>query len=120
MMILVGAVFVAGPAELLAMLTPKHLDTTFWIYVIFIYYIVATLFPIDKIIGRIYPFFAATLLFMAVGILCVLLIKFPGIPEITDGLQNMHPNAATSPIFPMLFISIACGAISASMLRSRH
>ena len=112
LMILVGAVFVAGPAELLAMLTPKHLDTTFWIYVIFIYYIVATLFPIDKIIGRIYPFFAATLLFMAVGILCVLLIKFPGIPEITDGLQNMHPNAATSPIFPMLFISIACGAIS--------
>ena len=56
LMILVGAVFVAGPAELLAMLTPESLDSTFWIYVVFIYYIIATLFPIDKIIGRVYPF----------------------------------------------------------------
>ncbi|MCH5328331.1 MAG: carbon starvation protein A [Coprobacter sp.] len=112
LMILVGAVFVAGPAEILASLTPAHLNTTFWIYVIFIYYIIATLFPIDKIIGRVYPFFAATLLFMAIGILVVLLVKFPAIPEITDGLANRHPNAAGSPLFPMLFISIACGAIS--------
>lgn len=94
------------------MLTPESLDSTFWIYVVFIYYIIATLFPIDKIIGRIYPFFAAALLFMAVGILAVLLIQFPAIPEITDGLQNKHPNAVNSPIFPMMFISIACGAIS--------
>lgn len=112
LMILVGAVFVAGPAELLAMLTPESLDSRFWIYVVFIYYIIATLFPIDKIIGRVYPFFAAALLFMAIGILAVLLIQFPAIPEITDGLQNKHPNAVNSPIFPMMFISIACGAIS--------
>lgn len=112
LMILVGAVFVAGPAELLAMLTPEKLNVTFWIYVVFIYYILATLFPIDKIIGRIYPIFAVALLFMAVGILGVLIFTFPDIPEITDGLQNMHPKAATSPLFPMLFISIACGAIS--------
>ncbi|MBQ7823881.1 MAG: carbon starvation protein A [Bacteroidaceae bacterium] len=112
LMILVGAVFVAGPAELLAMLTPETLDVTFWIYVVFIYYIVATLFPIDKIIGRIYPIFAIALLFMAVGILGVLLISFPHIPEITDGLQNTHPKAISTPLFPMLFISIACGAIS--------
>lgn len=112
LMILVGAVFVAGPAELLAMLTPETLDVTFWIYIVFIYYIIATLFPIDKIIGRIYPIFAIALLFMAVGILGVLLVSFPHIPEITDGLQNTHPKAATTPLFPMLFISIACGAIS--------
>ena len=112
LMILVGAVFVAGPAELLAMLTPETLDVTFWIYVVFIYYIIATLFPIDKIIGRIYPVFAIALLFMAVGILGVLLISFPHIPEITDGLQNTHPKAISTPLFPMLFISIACGAIS--------
>lgn len=112
LMILVGAVFVAGPAELLAMLTPESLDVTFWIIVVFIYYIVATLFPIDQIIGRIYPIFAIALLFMAVGILGVLLISFPQIPEITDGLQNIHPKAESTPLFPMLFISIACGAIS--------
>ena len=62
LMILVGVVFVAGPADLLAMLTPEHLDSTFWIYVIFAYYILATMFPIDKIIGRIYPIFAVALI----------------------------------------------------------
>ena len=69
LMILVGVVFVAGPADLLAMLTPQNLDSTFWIFVIFAYYILATMFPIDKIIGRIYPAFAVALIFMAIGIL---------------------------------------------------
>lgn len=54
-MVLVGSVFVAGPAGLLAKLTPEHLDTTFWIIVVFLYYILATLLPVDKIIGKIYP-----------------------------------------------------------------
>ncbi len=112
LMILVGAVFVAGPAGLLAMLTPESLNTTFWIIVVFIYYIVATLFPIDKIIGKIYPIFAIALLFMAVGILIKLFVVFPELPEFADGLQNRHPLGATNPLFPMLFISIACGAIS--------
>lgn len=112
LMVLVGAVFVAGPAGLLAMLTPETLDTNFWIIVVFVYYIIATMFPIDKIIGKIYPLFAIALLFMAIGILIKLFIEFPDLPEITDGLQNKHPQAATSPLFPMLFISIACGAIS--------
>lgn len=112
LMVLVGAVFVAGPAGLLAMLTPESLDTNFWIIAVFIYYIIATMFPIDKIIGKIYPLFAIALLFMAVGILFKLFTEFPDIPEITDGLQNRHPDAAASPLFPMLFISIACGAIS--------
>lgn len=112
LMILVGVVFVAGPADLLAMLTPEHLDSTFWIFVIFAYYILATLFPIDKIIGKIYPLFAIALIFMAIGILVMLFVSFPAIPEITDGLENKIGDTANNPIFPMLFISIACGAIS--------
>ena len=72
LMILVGAVFVAGPAGLFAKLTPDSLDTTFWIIVVFAYYIFATLLPVDKIIGKIYPLFAVALLFMAVGILVML------------------------------------------------
>ena len=112
LMILVGVVFVAGPADLLAMLTPQNLASTFWIFVIFAYYILATMFPIDKIIGRIYPAFAVALIFMAIGILFMLFISFPDIPEITDGLSNKSEDPENNPIFPMLFISIACGAIS--------
>lgn len=112
LMMLVGAVFVASPADLLARLTPESLDMTFWIVVIFIYYILATMLPIDKIIGKIYPLFAFALLFMAVGILVMLYIKSPDLPELWEGMQNMHPQADTNPIFPMMFITIACGAIS--------
>ena len=72
LMILVGAVFVAGPAGLLAKLTPDYMDVTFWIIIVFIYYMLATLLPVDKIIGKIYPLFAIALLFMAVGILAML------------------------------------------------
>ncbi len=110
LMILVGAVFVAGPAGLLAKLTPESLDATFWIIVVFLYYILATLLPVDKIIGKIYPLFAVALLFMAVGILGALFVLWPDLPELTDGLQNTHP--AQLPIFPIMFVSIACGAIS--------
>ncbi len=112
LMVLVGAVFVAGPAGLLAKLTPNYLDTTFWIVVIFIYYMLATLLPIDKIIGKIYTLFAIALLFMAVGILVMLFVHHPELPEFWDGLQNTHPNAGALPIFPIMFVSIACGAIS--------
>lgn len=112
LMILVGSVFVAGPAGLLAKLTPDYLDTTFWIVVVFVYYILATLLPVDKIIGKIYPFFAGALLFMAVGILVMLYVNNPTLPEIWSGLQNTHPSASTLPIFPIMFVSIACGAIS--------
>ena len=110
LMILVGAVFVAGPAGLLAKLTPEYLDATFWIFVVFIYYILATLLPVDKIIGKIYPLFAAALLFMAVGILVMLFVNHPPLPELTDGLANKHPE--NLPIFPIMFVSIAGGAIS--------
>ena len=112
LMILVGVVFVAGPADLLAMLTPESFDARFWIFAIFAYYILATLFPIDKIIGRVYPLFAIALIFMAFGILIMLFVTFPAIPELTDGLDNKMADAENNPLFPMLFISIACGAIS--------
>lgn len=112
LLILVGAVFVLTPADLLARLTPESLNVTFWIAAIFIYYIVATLLPIDKVIGKIYPLFAVALIFMAVGILIMLIWHHPQLPELTDGLQNMHPNKENLPIFPMMFVSIACGAIS--------
>ena len=102
----------AGPAGLLAKLTPDSLDTTFWIIVVFAYYIFATLLPVDKIIGKIYPLFAVALLFMAVGILVMLYVNHPALPEIWDGLQNTHPDAVALPIFPIMFVSIACGAIS--------
>lgn len=109
-MILVGAVFISTPAGLLANLTPEHLDINFWIAVIFIYYIIATLLPIDKIIGKIYPAFAVAILFMALGILVMMLIKQPQIPELWHNLGNQHPD--NLPIFPIMFVSIACGAIS--------
>lgn len=112
LMILVGAVFVINPAELIAALTPETLDAQFWIVVIFIYYILATLLPIDKLIGNLYPIFGFALLFMAVGIFVVLLGHLEYVPEFTDGLYNRYSDPESHPIFPMMFVSIACGAIS--------
>lgn len=112
LMILVGVVFVSGPANLLANMTPDNLSPLFWIVIIFAYYLIATLLPIDKVIGKVYPIFGACLLFMAVGILVALFYFHPHLPEIWDGLTNTHPQAESVPIFPMMFVSIACGAIS--------
>lgn len=112
LLILVGAVFVAGPAGLLAKLTPDALNVTFWIIVIFVYYFLAALLPIDKLIGKIYPLFAIALLFMAIGILVMFFVERPAIPELWHGLGNTHPQADELPIFPILFVSVACGAIS--------
>ena len=109
LMILVGAVFVSGPAELLAGMTPEWMNAIFWISVIFLYYILATILPVDKIIGKFYPLFAIALLFMAVGVLVMLYVKSPDLPEIWNGFGTKYEK---NPIFPMMFISIACGAIS--------
>ena len=109
LMILVGAVFVSGPAELIAIMTPGWMDAYFWIIVIFLYYVLATLMPVDKIIGKIYPLFAIALLFMAMGILVMLYVKSPDLPEMWNGFGTKYEK---NPIFPMMFISIACGAIS--------
>lgn len=73
LMLLVGAVFISQPADLLEKLTPDFFNVYFWIIMIFVYYFIASIFPIDKIIGKIYPVFAAALLFMALGILIMLL-----------------------------------------------
>ena len=111
LLVLVGVVFVAGPAKLLANLTPAC-GFTVWATLIFAYYVVATFLPVDKVIGRVYPLFAFALLFMAVGIGAMLLWHWPALPELTDAgaLSNRHPDGV--PVFPMMFVSIACGAIS--------
>jgi carbon starvation protein CstA len=83
----------------------------FWTVVIFVYYIFATLLPIDKLIGRIYPLFGFALLVMAVGVLYGIFANEGAMPEITEAFSNHHPNS-TLPIFPGLCITIACGAIS--------
>ncbi|PIE83931.1 MAG: carbon starvation protein A [Bacteroidia bacterium] len=110
MMCLVGVVFVAGPAGLLSSLTGGAVDTRMWVLIIFAYYILATLLPVDKVIGKVYPLFALALLFMAVGILVMLYVEHPPLPELWEGMANTHPQEL--PIFPIMFVSIACGAIS--------
>ncbi len=113
LLLLVGVVFVTGPAHLLEGLTPDTLSFSFWLYAIFIYYMLATLLPIDKLIGRIYPLFGAALLVMAIGIMYMLLFGGYPLPELTgQTLANMHTDAGRFPVFPMLFITVACGAIS--------
>ena len=114
LMILVGAVFVITPATLLGTMTTSWGDwgtPLIWICVIFVYYILATLLPIDKIIGRIYPVFGISLLVMAVGVFVGILTQKGSLPEITEAFANHHPHSAL-PLFPALFITIACGAIS--------
>lgn len=109
LMLLVTAVFTSGPAEIIASLTPDWMNAYFWMIVIFAYYIIATLLPINKIIGKIYPLFAGALLFMAIGIMISLFVKWPDMPEIWESMGTKYDK---SPIFPMMFVSIACGAIS--------
>ncbi|MGO2243071.1 MAG: carbon starvation CstA family protein [Halomonas sp.] len=106
LLLLVGTVFVTSPAALLANMT--SLSMTLIIVAIFIYYLIATLLPIDKVIGRIYPYFGALLLFSAAGIGIGLIVTGAPIPELS--FENMHPEAA--PIFPLLFLTISCGALS--------
>ncbi len=113
LMVLVGAVFIMGPAKILAGMTPGSLTMTFWVAVIFIYYFLATFLPVDKIIGRIYPLFGLALLFMAVGLIAGVVIKGQYIPELNlVHLRNLHSEPDKFPIFPMMFVTIACGAIS--------
>lgn len=113
LMVIVGAVFIMGPAKILESLTPESLSMTFWVWVVFIYYVLATMLPIDKIIGRVYPVFGFALLFMAVGLMGALVAKGYQIPELTlSNLTNFHDQPEKFPIFPMMFITIACGAIS--------
>ncbi|MGN1281662.1 MAG: carbon starvation protein A [Succinivibrio sp.] len=115
LLILVGVVFATAPANLLAKLcqgtSAEFLNYTVWIIIIFAYYFLATIIPIDKIIGRIYPIFGALLLFMAIGVTIGLFVNIPDQFYIwADFSGNPHPNDL--PIWPLVFITIACGALS--------
>jgi len=107
LLLLVGVVFVLGPAKLLGNMT--GLAVPAWVAIIFAYYFLATVLPIDKIIGRIYPFFGAVLIFMAVGLISALAWQgYDFYPTLT--LENLNPKGL--PMWPLMFITIACGAIS--------
>ena len=110
LLMMVGAVFVYSPALILGSICGEGLMWVYiWCGIIFVYYIIATMLPIDKIIGRIYPLFAISMLFMALALMVVLFVKWPSLPELSDGIYG---EGFKSPIFPALFITIACGAIS--------
>ena len=121
LLMMVGTVFVFSPAKILGgMWEPQFMvdscgQYVFWIIIIFIYYLIATMMPIDKIIGKIYPLFAFSLLFMAAALMVMLFVKMPDIPELWEsGLGNLGATSfgSTESVFPCLFITIACGAIS--------
>ena len=120
LLVMVGVVFVYSPAKILGDMTgadavaaqqgEMQMEYIWWSFAIFVYYIIATMLPVDKIIGKIYPLFAFSLLFMAAALMVMLFVKMPDLPELWEGLpgEAMTKNA----IFPALFITIACGAIS--------
>lgn len=116
LLMMVGAVFVFSPAKILggiwepAYFTENFGPYVFWVIVVFIYYLIATMMPIDKIIGKIYPLFAFSLLFMAAALLVMLFVKQPAIPELWTGVSGEI--LTKDRLFPCLFITIACGAIS--------
>lgn len=104
---LTGTVFVNSPAALIARLTPAF-GEQFWIIVILLYYVLATLLPIDKLIGKLYPIFGVILIVMAVSVLGGIVFGGYRIPEVT--LSDLHPNGL--PVWPFMFVTVACGAIS--------
>ncbi|MCQ2345219.1 MAG: carbon starvation protein A [Paludibacteraceae bacterium] len=118
LLVLLTTTFLSGPATLLqglcalgTMPYQGRMMPMVWIVIIFAYYILATVLPVDKLIGRFYPLFGAILLFMGIGIMVVMLgWHADSMPELSDGLANRQNNGL--PLFPMMFVSIACGAIS--------
>ena len=116
LLVLTGTVFVNSPAALIVTLfenmnsyvAPIFLDIKFWIVIILLYYVLATLLPIDKVIGKLYPVFGVILIVMAVSVLGGPLFGGYKIPELT--LEDLHPQGL--PIWPFMFITVACGAIS--------
>ena len=111
LLVMIGVIFSKGPAGLLALLTPDKLDESFWFWIVIIYYFIATFVPIDKVIGKLYPLFGACLVFMALGVGGSL--AFSGrfeMPELWNHFSNQH--AQGTPVWPFMFITVACGAIS--------
>lgn len=109
LMVLVGGVFIVTPSKILTSMT--DIPYLWWVGIVIVYYFIATIMPVDKIIGKIYPIFGAALIFMALGMFYVIVFGDYHLPELTS-VDNMHYNAENLPIIPTLFISIACGAIS--------
>lgn len=116
LLILVASVFVVSPSTILSGMFPADslwANPITWIIIVFLYYVIAAMLPIDKVIGKAYPIFGFTLLFMAIGIMGVLLFGDVTIPDgVSEGFHNRRANADIMPVFPMMFVSIACGAIS--------
>lgn len=113
LLVLVGAVFVITPSNLMASMTPGWAGTGFWMAVIFAYYLLATLLPVDKLIGRFYPVFGFALLFMAAGLSAVLIFGGHSSPvDFAGGFDSRYGNDGVHSVFPMMFVSIACGAVS--------
>lgn len=130
LMILVGAVFVKGPAQLIVQLIPPDMfgdvlgvdytgvlsqdwrGSSVWLWIvmlfIFLYYIVATMLPVDKIIGRVYPVFGGILLIMVIGLGVSILTGRIELVPFT--LENLHPE--NTPTWPIIFITVSCGAVS--------
>lgn len=111
----VGVTFILGPSGLLSQMTGMHKEI--WILIILAYYVVATLLPINKIIGNVYPYMGAVLLFMALGVGIMLIVgDIKGTHEILElspaNLANWHHSPDSNILFPMLFIVVSCGAIS--------
>ncbi len=134
LLVMVGVVFMVGPAGLLARLTPDWLSTRLFVFIILIYYFLATILPVDKIIGKFYPLFGILLILMAIGIGAGTLIHSAERPLMEFTFKNLYPGTldatSTPPIWPLMFITVACGAISgfhatqspimARCLRSEH
>ena len=112
LLIMVGVVFMVGPAGLLALLTPEWLNIKVWTIIILVYYFLATLLPIDKVIARLYPIFGIFLILMAVGVSIATLLNSGTRPLMELTLDNLYPSETQRPIWPLMFITVACGAIS--------
>ncbi|MGJ8736814.1 carbon starvation CstA family protein [Zobellia laminariae] len=113
LLIFVGTVFLMGPAKIIDGMTGNMWNLWIWVGIILAYYILSTLLPIDKMIGKIYPVFGVAMLLMALGLLIALFFGDYTIPELVpSNLINMTSDPEATPLFPILFVTIACGAIS--------
>jgi len=113
LMIIVGAVFLLGPAKILTGMTDGYMGLGAWTAIILVYYVLSTILPIDKVIGKLYPVFGLALIFMALGLLIAMFTQGMTVPELTmASLSNLHYKSDDFPLFPMLFVTIACGAVS--------
>ena len=113
LLIFVGTVFLVGPAKIIDGMTGNIWSVWIWVAIILVYYVLSTLLPIDKLISKLYPIFGVAMLLMAIGLVIALFFGDYNIPELVPAnLRNMTSDPEATPLFPILFITIACGAIS--------